>query len=59
MGFNSRNKEVLNFRSSDEWIEYYVNSINLFLIKIGVRRFNIGGHSLGAYIALHYFNKFR
>jgi pimeloyl-ACP methyl ester carboxylesterase len=54
MGFSSRSP-CLPFECIDTCIEYFVSRIKMFADKMGLTRFSLVGHSLGGYIAGHYF----
>ena len=58
MSFNYRDKNVEKYKTHDEWLNYFLGNIDLFINKLGIDRFNLLGHSLGGYIAGHYFNKY-
>lgn len=54
MGFSSRKKEEL-FKDTESAIAYFVNRIETFIEKIGLLRFSLMGHSIGALLSAHLF----
>lgn len=36
---------------------YYLDTLNSFLEKMGIEKFYLAGHSIGAYISAFYFDK--
>ena len=59
MGFNFRDKKLNNFKKSEEWIDYYLEIIDAFVIKLEIGKFNLLGHSLGSFITGHYFDRYK
>lgn len=55
MGFNSRNEKINSFNTFEEFMDYFILSINLFVEKMELKKFHLGGHSIGAYISMYYF----
>ena len=58
MGFNSRNPFLKNLKDHSDWIEYYVTRLKLFFKKLNLSKFTLVAHSIGAYIATHYFDRY-
>jgi predicted alpha/beta superfamily hydrolase len=44
-------------QSTQEWVDYFVNSVKAFADKLKLEKFNIMGHSLGGFIMAHFANK--
>jgi len=57
MGFSSRAPNV-PFDSTDSCIDYFVSKIKAFVDTYGLTKFNIIGHSLGGYMAGHFFEQY-
>ena len=58
MAFNFRDKKVENFKTDKEWLDFFVENINLFLEKLKIGKFSLFGHSLGGYISGHFFERY-
>ena len=57
-GFNYRDPELKNIKSVEEWIFYFVNTLNRFFEKMNYKRFMLAGHSKGGYISSYYTKKY-
>ena len=44
--------------SPEKWIEYFVSRIKAFLQKMKIKKVNICGHSLGAFVLTHFADKY-
>jgi len=49
MGLSSRPK--FDCESTEETIEFFVESLEQFRISLGIEKFSLGGHSFGSYMA--------
>jgi pimeloyl-ACP methyl ester carboxylesterase len=55
-GLSSNDKETPT--DIQGWIDYFLGDIKLFVDKLGLEKFHIMGHSLGAYLLTHFANRF-
>ena len=40
------------------WLDYFLGSIREFVLKLGLEKFHVLGHSLGAYVLTHFAGRF-
>lgn len=52
MGLSSRPQ--VNFQSSEEYINFYIQSIEKWRIKLNINSFHLMGHSFGGYLSINY-----
>lgn len=57
-GFNYRDPELKHINTAEEWILYFVDTIDKFVNKMNYKSFILGGHSKGGYISAHYLRKY-
>ena len=58
MGFNSRQEKLKDFKTWEDFMDYYIVTLNSFFEKLDLKEFHLAGHSLGAYISTFYFEKY-
>ena len=56
MGLSSRPK--FECKTTEETIEFFVESLEKFRIAVGIEQFYLGGHSFGGYMACNYAAKY-
>ena len=57
LAFSSRNFKQ-PFSCIQTCIEFFIDRIEMLTEKLGIKRFHVIGHSMGAYLFTHYTNKF-
>lgn len=58
MGFNSRNSFLEDFKDHIDWVEYYVSRLEFLFQSLELKIFSLIAHSIGAYVATYYFDRY-
>lgn len=45
-------------KSADAWVDYFTSNVKRFVDKMGIKRFSICGHSMGAFVLTHFASRF-
>jgi abhydrolase domain-containing protein 5 len=58
IGMALSSRPVVNFKSTEEWLEFFIGSIEKWRQEIGIEKFHLIGHSLGGYLSSLYALKY-
>ena len=57
-GFGSSSRSKKHPSNTEDWISYFLSSVNMTLQKYEIKKANFLGHSLGGFLIGHYLNRF-
>lgn len=58
IGMALSSRPVVNFKSTEEWLEFFIGAIEKWRQEIGIEKFHLIGHSLGGYFSALYSLKY-
>lgn len=57
MALSSRHDTTAVFKDTKSCLNYFVDRLDKFFDKAGLEKFHLAGHSIGSYLATHYFDR--